>query len=136
MTESVLGFTIELERIAEVIIMAMVGNVLATLSLPLFTWQAFALIVALFVFVRPASVELSLLGSDAMPTQRRLMSWFGIRGVGSFYYLAYSLEHGPAASITPLVPLALAVVTASVVIHGVSATPLMKRYRRLRHSES
>jgi NhaP-type Na+/H+ or K+/H+ antiporter len=64
------------------------------------------------------------------------MSWFGIRGVGSFYYLAYSLEHGPVASITPLVPLALAVVTASVVIHGVSATPLMNRYRRLRHSES
>jgi NhaP-type Na+/H+ or K+/H+ antiporter len=136
MTESVLGFTIELERIAEVIIMAMVGNVLAMLNVPLLTWQAFALIVALFVFVRPASVELSLLGSDAMPTQRRLMSWFGIRGVGSFYYLAYSLERGPAASITPLVPLALAVVTASVVIHGVSATPLMNRYRRLRHSES
>ena len=136
MTESVLGFTIELERIAEVIIMAMVGNVLATLSAPLFTWHAFALIVALFFFVRPASVELSLLGSAASPTQRRLMSWFGIRGVGSFYYLAYALEHGPAADIQPLMPLALAVVTASVVIHGVSATPLMNHYRRLRRRES
>ncbi|CAB3693343.1 cation:proton antiporter [Paraburkholderia rhynchosiae] len=136
MTESVLGFTIELERIAEVIIMAMVGNVLATLDAPLFTWQALALTVALFVLVRPASVELSLLGSAAAPTQRRLMSWFGIRGVGSFYYLAYSLEHGPTADVKPLVPLALAVVTASVVIHGVSATPLMNRYRRLRRSES
>jgi NhaP-type Na+/H+ or K+/H+ antiporter len=64
------------------------------------------------------------------------MSWFGIRGVGSFYYLAYSLEHGPAADVQPLVPLALAVVTASVVIHGVSATPLMNRYRQLRDDES
>ena len=135
MTESVLGFTIELERIAEVIIMAMVGNVLATLNAPLFTWPALALIVVLFCGVRPASVELSLLGSAASPTQRRLMSWFGIRGVGSFYYLAYALEHGPAADITPLMPLALAVVTASVVIHGVSATPLMNRYRRLRRRE-
>ncbi len=135
MTESVLGFTIELERIAEVIIMAMVGNVLATLSAPIFTWPALALIVALFFVVRPASVELSLLGSAASPTQRRLTSWFGIRGVGSFYYLAYALEHGPAADIEPLMPLALAVVTASVVIHGVSATPLMNRYRRLRRRE-
>jgi len=40
MTESVLGFTIELERIAEVAMMAMVGNVLANLQGPLFTWQA------------------------------------------------------------------------------------------------
>jgi sodium/hydrogen antiporter len=69
MTESVLGFTIELERIAEVAVMAMVGNVLANLQVPLFTWQTVALTVALFVLVRPVSVELSLLGST-----RRLLS--------------------------------------------------------------
>jgi NhaP-type Na+/H+ or K+/H+ antiporter len=81
------------------------------------------------------SVELSLLGSSATPTQRRLMSWFGIRGVGSFYYLAFALELGTAADVMPLMPLALAVVAASVVIHGVSATPLMNWYRRLRGGE-
>ncbi|MFM0129120.1 cation:proton antiporter [Paraburkholderia sediminicola] len=135
MTESVMGFTIELERIAEVAVMAMVGNVLATLQVPLFTWQTVALTVTLFVLVRPVSVELSLLGSSATPAQRRLMSWFGIRGIGSFYYLAYALEHGAASDVVPLVPLALAVVAASVVIHGVSATPLMNWYHRLRSSE-
>ncbi|SIO69511.1 sodium/proton antiporter, CPA1 family [Burkholderia sp. GAS332] len=136
MTESVMGFTIELERIAEVAVMAMVGNVLATLQVPLLTWQTVALTVALFVLVRPVAVELSLVGSNATPTQRRLMSWFGIRGIGSFYYLAYALELGAAADVTPLVPLALAVVAASVVIHGVSATPLMTWYHRLRSSEN
>lgn len=132
MTESVLGFTIELERIAEVAIMAMIGNVLATLRAPLFTWQSAALIAVLFLLVRPLAVELSLLGSRASQAQRRLMSWFGIRGTGSFYYLAYALEHGQAAQILPLAPLALAVVTGSVVIHGVSATPLMNWYHRAR----
>nr|WKF61560.1 K(+)/H(+) antiporter NhaP2 [Paraburkholderia busanensis] len=136
MTESVLGFTIELERIAEVAVMAMVGNVLANLQVPLFTWQTVALTVALFVVVRPASVELSLLGSNATHTQRRLMSWFGIRGIGSFYYLAYALENGPAADVTPLVPLTLAVIAASVVIHGVSATPLMNWYHQLRKRDN
>lgn len=135
MTESVLGFTIELERIAEVAVMAMVGNVIATLQVPLFTWQTVALTAALFLIVRPASVELSLLGSSATPTQRRLMSWFGIRGIGSFYYLAYALEQGSAADVGPLVPLTLAVIAASVVIHGVSATPLMSWYHRLRSHE-
>jgi NhaP-type Na+/H+ or K+/H+ antiporter len=135
MAESVMGFTIELERIAEVAVMAMVGNVLATLQVPLFTWQTVALTVALFVFVRPVSVELSLLGSNATHTQRRLMSWFGIRGIGSFYYLAYALEQGAASDVTPLVPLTLAVVAASVVVHGVSATPLMNWYRKLRSGQ-
>ena len=135
MTESVLGFTIELERIAEVVIMAMIGNVIANLQVPLFTWQTVTLTIVLFVVVRPVSVELSLLGSSATHAQRRLMSWFGIRGIGSFYYLAYALEHGSGADVTPLIPLALAVVAASVVIHGVSATPLMNRYHRLRSGE-
>ena len=134
-TESVLGFTIELESIAEVAVMAMVGNVLATLQAPLFTWQSVALTAALFVLVRPVSVELALLGSSATPTQRRLMSWFGIRGIGSFYYLAFALEHGAPADVTPLISLTLTVITASVVIHGVSATPLMSWYRRLRSVE-
>ncbi|HXZ10549.1 MAG TPA: cation:proton antiporter [Paraburkholderia sp.] len=135
MAESVLGFTIELERIAEMAMMMIIGNVLATLHTSLFTWQSLALTCVLFLLVRPVAVELSLAGSSASQPQRRLMSWFGIRGIGSFYYLTYALEHGPASDIVPLVPLALAVVTASVVVHGISATPLMNWYHRLRHDE-
>jgi sodium/hydrogen antiporter len=132
MAESVLGFTIELERIAEMATMMIIGNVLSALPVTLFTWSSAALIVALFVLVRPLAVEVSLIGSQASPAQRRLMSWFGIRGIGSFYYLAYALEYGPRADVMPLVPLALAVVTTSVVVHGISATPLMNWYQRLR----
>ncbi|BAN23269.1 cation:proton antiporter [Caballeronia insecticola] len=132
MAERVHGFTIELERIAEAAIMLMVGAVLATIWRELFTWQTGALIVALFVVLRPASVEASLLGSDAAPSQRRLMSWFGIRGVGSFYYLLYALEHAPQDIAAPLVPFVIATITASVVVHGITATPLMTRYQRTR----
>lgn len=57
-------------------------------------------------------------------------------GLEGFYYLKYALEHGSAADVAPLVPLALTVVAASVVIHGVSATPLMNRHHRLRGSEN
>ncbi|HEX7910313.1 MAG TPA: cation:proton antiporter, partial [Paraburkholderia sp.] len=136
MAESVLGFTIELERIAELVVMAMIGNVLANLQVPVFTWQTAALTLVLFTLARPVSVELSLLKSAATPTQRRLMSWFGIRGVGSFYYLTYALEQGTTSDLTPLVSPTLAVVAASVVIHGISATPLMNWYHRLRSRAS
>ncbi|AQG98918.1 cation transporter [Burkholderia sp. KK1] len=130
MAERVHGFTLELERIAEVAIMLIVGAVLATIWRELFTWQAAALIVALFLVLRPAAVEASLIGSHAAGAQRRLMSWFGIRGVGSFYYLLYALEHAPHDVAAPLVPLVIATITASVVVHGITATPLMERYRR------
>ncbi|MGU7782054.1 cation:proton antiporter [Burkholderia sp. PU8-34] len=130
MAESVLGFTIELERIAEAVVMTMVGGVLATLPGPLITWRTAGLTAMLFLVVRPAAVVLSLAGSRATRVQRRLMAWFGIRGIGSFYYLAFALEHGPADTVRPLAAPVLAVVAASVIAHGVSATPLMSRYHR------
>jgi sodium/hydrogen antiporter len=135
MAERVHGFTIELERIAEVAIMLMVGAVLATRWHELFTWKAAVLLVGLFFIVRPLAVEASLIGSCAMSGQRRLMSWFGIRGVGSFYYLLYALEHAPRDAAEPLVPLVIAAIAASVIVHGITATPLMNRYQRA-NSES
>ncbi|MHA7206201.1 cation:proton antiporter domain-containing protein, partial [Burkholderia pseudomallei] len=134
MAESVLGFTIELERIAEAIVMTMVGNVLADFHPAAFGWRAFAAVVALFCFARPLAVALSLAGSGATRTQRRLMGWFGIRGIGSFYYLVFALERGPIDAVRPIAPLVLAAVAASVIVHGMSATPLMNWYHRLRAS--
>ncbi|ELW9449780.1 cation:proton antiporter [Burkholderia cenocepacia] len=131
MAESVLGFTIELERIAEAIVMTMIGSVLSTLPGPLLTWGAVALAAVLFVAVRPLAVLVTLAGSRATHAQRRLMAWFGIRGIGSFYYLLFALEHGPSEAVRPLAAPVLAVVSASVVAHGISATPLMNWYYRL-----
>ncbi|MBR7963060.1 cation:proton antiporter [Burkholderia vietnamiensis] len=133
MAESVLDFTIELERIAEALVMTMIGSVLATLSAPLVTWSAAALALLLFAAVRPVAVLLTLTGSRATHAQRRLMGWFGIRGIGSFYYLLFALEHAPSSAVRPLAAPVLAVVCASVIVHGVSATPLMEWYYRLQH---
>jgi len=133
MAERVHGFTIELERIAEVTIMLVVGSVLATMWRELITWQAAIVIGGLFLVIRPLAVEVSLLGSKASGPQRRLMGWFGIRGVGSFYYLLYAIEHAPKQVAAPLVPLVIAAIGASVVVHGVTSTPLMNRYQRARN---
>jgi NhaP-type Na+/H+ or K+/H+ antiporter len=126
--ERVLGFTIELERIAEVAIMLIVGSVLANVWKQLFTWQGAAVTALLFLVARPLSVQASLIGSSATAPQRLLTSWFGIRGVGSFYYLAYALEHAPRSAAQPLIPLVLGVIAASVIVHGITSTPLMNRY--------
>jgi len=125
----VLGFTIELERIAEVVIMTMIGSLLATFVVTQFSWAMAALAAALMLVIRPLAVRLSLAGSPATTTQRRLIGWFWIRGIGSFYYLLFAIEHAPAVA-RPLAPVVLGVIALSVIVHGVSATPLMNRYHR------
>ncbi|MBY4830538.1 cation:proton antiporter [Burkholderia dolosa] len=131
MAESVLGFTIELERIAEAVVMTMIGSMLTTPPGPLFTWGTAALAALLFIVVRPLAVRVTLAGSRATIAQRRLMAWFGIRGIGSFYYLLFALEHGPSGVVRPLGAPVLAIVSASVIAHGISATPLMNWYHDL-----
>ena len=58
-----------------------------------------------------------------------MIGWFGIRGIGSVFYLLFALRHGVAgAAADTLVSLTLWTVAASIVAHGVSAQPLMQRY--------
>ena len=85
----------------------------------------------LLVVIRPLSVFLTLLRLPK--TQRRIIAWFGIRGVGSLFYLALVIDSGlPAATSAALVDATLPAIALSVLLHGVSATPLMAVYRRRR----
>ena len=61
--------------------------------------------------------------------QRGMISWFGIRGIGSLYYLMYAVNKGlPEALATQLIALTISVIAVSVIVHGVSVTPLMTWY--------
>jgi len=60
---------------------------------------------------------------------RGLISWFGVRGIGSLYYLMYAIEHGlPEWLALEFIHLTLIVVTLSILVHGVSVKPLMQRF--------
>ncbi|MEO6823198.1 MAG: cation:proton antiporter [Nitrosospira sp.] len=90
-----------------------------------------------FLFIRPASVWLGLLGSRSTDEQRWLTSWFGIRGIGSIYYLTYAINHGLDPVLAEqLVAITLIVVSTSIVVHGISVTPLMSRYARRREKRA
>jgi NhaP-type Na+/H+ or K+/H+ antiporter len=86
---------------------------------------------ALFFAVRPLSVLLATLGSRTTARHKRLVAWFGIRGVGSLYYLVFAIDRGlPAPTRDTLLPLVLTVIASSIVLHGISATPLMRIHAR------
>ncbi len=126
MTQALLEFNEQLERIGEVVIVLLVGGMLTRRYLPL---EALWFIPVLLLVIRPLSVWLGLLGTRTTHTQRRLIAWFGIRGIGSIYYLMYSIEHHlDKETAERLTALTLTVVAVSIIVHGISVTPLMKRY--------
>lgn len=135
MMQEVRGFNEQLERIAEVGIVMVLGGMLFYSNLP---DNAAWLCLLLFLVVRPVAVWLGLLGATVSRDQRILISWFGIRGIGSIYYLMYAITHGlPTALASEITALTLTVIAVSIVLHGMSVTPLMNLYaRRAAHRRS
>jgi NhaP-type Na+/H+ or K+/H+ antiporter len=135
LTPSMLNVNEQLERIVEVAIVLLVG---AMISTGYWSMAGLALAALLFVVIRPLSVWLGA-GPDSPSTApRRLLGWFGIRGIGSVYYALFAAAHGLAyGHAETLVSLVFTVVGASILVHGVSATPLMHlHYRRMRNRRS
>lgn len=128
MKQEVRGFNEQLERIAEVAIVLVVGAMLSYTYLhPSGAW----FVALVFLVVRPLSVHLGLIGAPVSRDQRILISWFGIRGVGSIYYLTYAINHDLSHSVAEeIVALTLTMVAVSIVVHGISVTPLMNLYTR------
>jgi NhaP-type Na+/H+ or K+/H+ antiporter len=78
---------------------------------------------------------LGVLGTRLSRTQATLMAWFGIRGIGSLYYLMYAMRYDlPPAAAQLLISLAVTTIAVSIIVHGISVTPLMKRYGRQTHA--
>jgi NhaP-type Na+/H+ or K+/H+ antiporter len=135
MAEAVLDFNEQIEKLLEVAAVVVLGALLAT-ARP--SWQAAALAAFLFLAARPCAVFVGLAGSPTAGVRRWLIAWFGVRGVGSLYYLTYAIGRGvpPDLALT-LSGLVITTVAMSVVLHGVSFTPAMDWYaaRRGRQKE-
>jgi NhaP-type Na+/H+ or K+/H+ antiporter len=122
-----ISFGDTVERMLEVLLVVVVGVLLAD------NWDPRALPLALLLFlvIRPLATWLLLAGTPTSRTQRLLMGWFGIRGIGSLYYLCYVVRNGyPTAMAEDLAALTISTVALSILIHGATATPLLTRYEK------
>ncbi|TFW06478.1 sodium:proton antiporter [Oxalobacteraceae bacterium OM1] len=134
MTETVMAFNGQLEHIVEFVMVLLTGIILSGSGM---SREGFQIGVLLLLVIRPLAAGLSLAGAPITRVQRRLMSWFGIRGIGSLYYLLFVLQyHWDPQLMQRFVPLVLTAVTVSIVAHGISATPLMEWYYRRNQSQN
>jgi NhaP-type Na+/H+ or K+/H+ antiporter len=87
------------------------------------------LVAALVLVVRPLATALAFARSRVTPRERVFMGWFGVRGIGSLYYVAIALGSGMlSADEAPTVFWTVAAcIVASIVVHGVTASPLTRR---------
>jgi NhaP-type Na+/H+ or K+/H+ antiporter len=115
------------ERLLELMLVTLVGAAVGSY------WDSRALLIAavLFFVLRPLSCYLLLQWTITSPLQKLLIGWFGIRGIGSLYYLVYALNQGlNSRAGLELAGLTLSVITLSILLHGTSATPLLAFYKR------
>lgn len=118
-----LVFKEHLERLSELTLVLLLGGMISIQNL---TWQCVAMGAFLFCVARPLSVYAGLLGSATSMRMRTMTGWFGVRGIGSIFYLVYAIEAGlPGPLVTQITGIALGVIMLSIVVHGLSVKPLM-----------
>lgn len=127
---SVRTFNEQIEKVAELTLVLVVGAMLWYCApLPAIGW----FVPLVLLVLRPLSAALAIPGARLQPLQALMIGWFGIRGIGSIFYLLLVVRHGVGGSTAEmLVSLTLWTIAASVVVHGISGQPLMRLYARRR----
>lgn len=124
-----------LERLLTLLLLLFLGFSVSNGLLDAVDWRSFVIAGSLIFVFRPLFGWLSLLGTDKLrPRERRAVGFFGVRGIGSIYYMAYAASKGDFGSIDWLWATVGLTIVASVIVHGITATPAMRRLERGRRS--
>ncbi len=126
------GFANQVEQVVTVLLLLLFGGVLAAGLLGSLTLGGAAVAAATVFVIRPLSGLVALARGHDDKAERLAISFFGVRGIGSLYYLAYALSQARFPGDRELWAIAAATLLLSIAVHGVSATPLMSLLDRRR----
>lgn len=125
-------FSEQIERVLMVIVLVIFGGAIASGILTALHWEDAIAGAAMLLLIRPITGWIALIGNPLPAVARALIAFFGIRGLGTFYYLAYAMNRAHFKEAPRLWALASLVVLASVILHGVTSTPVMNWVDRRR----
>ncbi|MBU1383645.1 MAG: cation:proton antiporter [Alphaproteobacteria bacterium] len=129
-------FSDQIERLLMMLLLVLFGGALANGLLDSLTWTDALIGLAVVFVVRPVAGLIAMTGSGQPWRERLLLAFLGIRGVGSVYYLAYGINHGDFGDSERLWAVVGFIIVVSVLVHGVTATPLLARLARRREAEA
>jgi NhaP-type Na+/H+ or K+/H+ antiporter len=119
-------FADQTERLLMMVILVLFGGAIAGGLLSTLTVTGVVACLVIVLVVRPFAGMFSLIGSRRPWTERLAIAFFGIRGLGSFYYLAYALNHGPFPGAEQLWAAVGFIVLLSIALHDITVTPAMR----------
>jgi len=134
-----LEFIEQVEKLLEIGTILLLGTILLYQPMVNIAPQSIIVILLLFFVIRPLGVFISTIGKKTIyphrqkfyPQKRWIFGWFGIRGVGSLYYLAYAFDNGLKGELAEQIAwITYTTVVVSVLVHGISATPSMNWYNK------
>ncbi len=123
----------QLERLLTVVVLVLLGGAVARGLLAGLTWREILVALAFLLLVRPLAGWIGLARGRTGPWERSVIAFFGVRGIGSVYYLAYALSKGEfTAEAEALWRIVGLVIVASIVLHGITAGPVITVIDRAR----
>jgi NhaP-type Na+/H+ or K+/H+ antiporter len=128
--EEMHALTEQIERLAMMVLLILFGGALVSGLLAAVTWTDVLVALVILLIIRPVTGWAGLLGYPADRREKLTLAFFGIRGVGSIYYLAYGTHHMEVEGIERLWGLLGLVVLFSILLHGLTVTPIMRSLDR------
>lgn len=118
--------TEQVERLAMMILLLLFGGAVVSGLLAALKPIDIVLALVCLLVVRPLAGVVGLAGLKAQRQEKLTLAFFGIRGVGSIYYVAYALNHAAFPQTDRLWAIVGLVILLSILLHGLTVTPVMR----------
>ena len=119
-------FTESIEHALTAVLLIGLGAILPLVFAQL-TWTHVAIALVLILVIRPLSGWVSLIGTRMPHRDRAVISVYGVRGIGSIYYLCYAMTHMQFVDEAQLWALVGLIILLSTILHGFSVSWAMRR---------
>lgn len=120
------SFVDQTERLLIAVVLILFGGALVSGILDPLTWKMAIFAIIFVLVIRPGSALASLIGRKIHVKEKLAISFFGIRGIGSIFYLAFAFREANFTNKDELWAIVAFTILLSIIVHGVTATPVMK----------
>lgn len=124
-------FSEEMVSILIAILFTYIGIYLSRYFIIDFQWYMIPAALLIVIFIRSVTGYISLIGTELPEKKKLIISFYGICGIGSVYYLLYAFYHSNFEGAKETLALVMVVILLSVFVHGLSARTVMRRWAPL-----
>lgn len=123
------SFVDQTERLLVAILLLLFGGALATGILSPLTWEMVGFSLVFVLLIRPLTAFLSLYGKKMHIKEKLAISFFGIRGMGSVFYLAFAFQEADFEGESAMWATVAFTILLSILLHGLTATPVIEHLK-------